>query len=187
MSAIPAGIPSTFDDYIEYTATTDERCELIAGEIVKRPLPRPRHGFAQNRAGNQLAPFNSDGQFGGWVILTEIDVYYDPNNCPTHDLAGWRRARLPALPDRTIEIVPDWVCEILSPGHERKDFLDNLLLLQRYGVPHYWILSPEKRTLLAYQLDNGKYALSVTAEGEATVRVAPFADIELNLAAIFDL
>jgi Uma2 family endonuclease len=187
MSVIPSEKPLTFDDYLRHGDATDERCELLGGEIVKRPLPRPRHGLAQKRAGTQLSPFDSGGQFGGWVILTEIDVYYDPHNCPTHDLAGWRRNRLPVLPDQTIDITPDWVCEILSPGHERKDFLDNLLLLQRHDVPHYWILSPEKRALMAYQLTNGKYILNVTAEGSGKIRVAPFADIELDLGAIFDL
>jgi Uma2 family endonuclease len=188
MRAVLAEKPQTFDDYQDFLANSeDERYELLGGEIVKRPMPRPRHGLAQKRTDKQLLAFDSDGRFGGWVILSEIDVRYDSYNCPTHDLAGWRRERLPVLPDKTIDITPDWVCEILSPGHERKDLFDNLLLLQRYGVPHYWILSPEKRTFMAYQLIDDKYVLTVTAEDDAKLRVEPFTEIELSLKAIFDL
>jgi Uma2 family endonuclease len=56
-----------------------------------------------------------------WWILTEVSVAYDAHECPSHDLAGWRRVRLPRPPDGVIEIDPDWVCEIVSPGHEGKD------------------------------------------------------------------
>ena len=58
-----------------------------------------------------------------------------------HDLAGWRRERLPTPPAGVVDIVPDGVCEILSPGHERKDPVHHLLLLQRVGVPYYWTIS----------------------------------------------
>jgi hypothetical protein len=33
---------------------------------------------------------------GGWWILTEISVAYEPHEYPTHDLTGWRRERLPS-------------------------------------------------------------------------------------------
>ena len=38
------------------------------------------------------------------------------------DLAGRRRERMPYLPeDQGFEVVPDWVCEILSAATESKD------------------------------------------------------------------
>jgi len=38
------------------------------------------------------------------------------------DLAGWQRKRMSRPPeDQRFEIVPDWVCEILSPPTRRKD------------------------------------------------------------------
>ena len=54
---------------------------------------------------------------------------------------------------------PNWVCEILSPGHERKDMVHHLLLLQSAAVPYYWILSPEDRALIVYELDGGSRIL----------------------------
>jgi Uma2 family endonuclease len=37
------------------------------------------------------------------------------------DLAGWRKERMPAIPDgHRFQIVPDWVCEILTSSTEGK-------------------------------------------------------------------
>ena len=69
------------------------------------------------------------------------------------DIAGWRKERVPNRPTGIIDTAPDWVCEIVSPGHKRKDTLDLFLLLQRHRVPYYWIIWPEDRVLIAHQLD----------------------------------
>lgn len=45
--------------------------------------------------------------------------------CPSHDIAGWRKGWMPARPRRAIDLPPDWVCEIVSPGHERQDTPQN--------------------------------------------------------------
>ncbi len=89
-----------------------------------------------------------------------------------------------------MSVLPDWVCEILSPGHERKDTLTHhLLRLQRAGVPFYWIIAPEDRALIAYALDAGGYHAAFTAEGSgetlAKARIPPFAEIEIDLGVLF--
>jgi Uma2 family endonuclease len=79
---------------------------------------------------------------------------------------------------------PDWVCEIVSPGHERKDTLHLFLLLQRWQVPYYWIIWPEDRVLIAHQLDGANYKVIATISGQATARIPPFDSSELDLAYI---
>jgi hypothetical protein len=85
---------------------------------------------------------------------------------------------------------PDWVCEILSPGHERKDLVHHFLLLQRAGVLHYWILSPEDQTLIAYALDDGSFRVVFSADARQPdaprkARVPPFEAVEIDLAFLF--
>tara|TARA_B100000745_G_scaffold281203_1_gene213743 strand:- start:1981 stop:2535 length:555 start_codon:yes stop_codon:yes gene_type:complete len=176
----------SFSD-LEEAWLQDENLELINGEIIRRPMSRFEHGNAQSDIITGLAPYRRTKGPGGWWIATEVSVKYSDTNCPVHDLAGWRKERIPTMPHGVIELAPDWVCEITSPGHEKKDLLTNLLLLQKYRVPFYWIISPEERSLIAYQLVNGKYSLieSVDHCGE-TVRIEPFSDVEFDLSYIFD-
>jgi len=53
------------------------------------------------------------------------------------DLAGWRRERKLKFPTgHKIELVPDWICEILSPSTRSIDREIKLPLYARYGVPY---------------------------------------------------
>jgi Uma2 family endonuclease len=177
----------TVDDLIE---SEDERVELIDGEIVRRPMARFEHALAQSALIDEVRTFRRGAGPGGWWIVSEISVRYNEHQCPSHDLAGWRRSRVPARPSGIMTLAPDWVCEILSPGHERKDTVHHLLLLQRAEVPHYWILSPQDRTLIAYALDDGSYRLcySVTylpGETPSKARIPPFESVEIDLDYLF--
>jgi Uma2 family endonuclease len=166
------------DDLLDWP---EERVELIDGEIVKRPLARSDHGLAQTNGVTELRPFGRRGGPGGWWIITEVSVSYEPHQCPSHDIAGWRKARLPERPSGVIDLPPDWVCEIVSPGHERKDTLKLFALLQRHSVPHYWLIWPEDRALIAYTLDGTAYRVERMLFDERTARVPPFEEIELDL------
>jgi len=162
----------------------DEHVELIGGEVVRRPMARIRHAQAQRRASRELRPFDRSSGPGGWWIATEVSVVYEAHECPSHDIAGWRRERLPRLPDGVVDLPPDWVCEIVSPDHERKDTLTLPLLLQRHQVPFYWLIWPEDRVLSAHQLDRGHYRVIATLKHEAQARIPPIDAIELDLAHI---
>lgn len=144
-------------------AVGEERIELVTGEIVERPMARPEHALVQSALSDEVRPFKRRGD-GGWWIMTEISVRYHEHHCPTHDLAGWRKKRVPHRPTGIMEILPDRVCAIVAPGHERKNLFTNFMALQRHGVPFYWVISPEDQTLIAYQLVGEHYHVVFSAE-----------------------
>jgi Uma2 family endonuclease len=175
----------TIDDLLE---SPEERVELIDGEIVRRPMARAEHGVVQVHAATELADFCRTAGPTGWWILSEVSVAYEPHQCPSHDLAGWRKERMPERPRGIVELAPDWVCEIVSPGHERKDTLTLFLLLQRHRVPYYWLIWPEERTLIAHRLDGEGYRVIATVSQptaeQARARIPPFDSVEIDLAYI---
>jgi Uma2 family endonuclease len=98
------------------------------------------------------------------------------------DLAGWRRGRLPAIPDTAFfSLAPDWVCEILSPSTERVDRGRKLRIYAGAGVAHAWLVNPAERTLEVLRLRDGAWTIVAVCTGSDTVRVEPFDAIELNL------
>lgn len=177
----------TVDDLLR---SRENRVELIDGEIVRRPMARSEHALIQSALSDEMLPFKRRSDGGGWWIMTEISVRYGEHQCPTHDLAGWRKERVPDRPSGLMDIAPDWVCEITSPGHERKDLFNNFMLFQRYEVPFYWVICPEENALIAYRLTGETYQVifSVackTPEDFRQVRVAPFEEVEIDLAYVF--
>lgn len=102
------------------------------------------------------------------------------------DLAGWRRERLLDPADkRPINITPDWVCEILSPTSARRDRVEKRDLYARSGVPYYWIVDVEARTLEAFQLEGERWVLIGNYDDESTAKIAPFEAIELPVGRLF--
>jgi Uma2 family endonuclease len=172
----------TLDDLL---LSPEERVELIGGEIVRRPMARFGHGAAQGNLRGVLHPFSGGaGPGGGWWLATEVSVAYEAHECPSHDLAGWRRKRLPRPPAGVIDLPPDWVCEIVSPGHEEKDTRVLPLLLKRHRVPYYWLIWPEERVLAAHALTDGDWRLLITLKERGRARIPPFEALELDLDAL---
>jgi hypothetical protein len=56
-----------------------------------------------------------------------------------------------------------------------------LLLLQRHRVPFYWLIWPEDRSLIAYQLEDGRYHIVAALSGATQTCIPPFDDIALDL------
>ncbi len=63
------------------------------------------------------------------------------------DITGWRRSRLPELPDAAfMALAPDWICEGLSPSTETLD-RSKLRIYAREGVSYAWLLDPLRQSL----------------------------------------
>ena len=109
--------------YADLLALPDDvRAEVLAGEIVVSPSPSARHATVQRTVSRFVGgPFHDDdgrGGPGGSWILVEVDVALGRHDIVRPDISGWRRERLPRpAAKRPIEVVPDWVCEVLSPSN----------------------------------------------------------------------
>jgi Uma2 family endonuclease len=158
--------------------------EIIEGVLYTTPRPQPLHANVEGALLEDLrSPFQRGrGGPGGWWILVEpgIELPGSPEVVP--DLGGWRRDRLPRLPDDApIRIVPDWACEILSPAIRRHDQLVKKPLYARAGVAYLWIVDLEVRTLTACKLLDGRWSeLGVYGEADP-VRAEPFGEVELSM------
>ena len=98
------------------------------------------------------------------------------------DLAGWRREKLPSVPDTpAVPLAPDWVCEILSPSTERIDRVKKLPAYARHGVVHAWLINPATRTLEVFRREGTSWVLVATHADDAIVRAEPFDAIEIDL------
>ena len=106
------------------------------------------------------------------------------------DLAGWRRERVSELPDAVaVEIVPDWVCEVLSPATAAVDRTDKMAIYAREKVPYVWLVDPILQTLEVFRLlgPQGKtYEELAAFRGDTRVRAEPFDAIELDSAALWE-
>ncbi len=135
-------------------------------------------------------PFDDDdgrGGPGGWWILCEVDVQLDVHQIVRPDVAGWRRERLPhPWGQHPVLMVPDCVCEIVSPAKPARDRVSKRRLYAAHGVAFYWIVDPAARTLEALRLDAAREWHEIGAyDDESVARIAPFDAIELEVGRLF--
>jgi Uma2 family endonuclease len=160
--------------------------EIINGGLYTQPRPSGRHGVVEGELGASLLPPFQRGRGGpgGWWIIPEPEVHFVRDSVVTvPDLAGWRRERMPNIPDdHRFEIVPDWVCEILSPSTAKKDRVLKLPLYAHYQVRHVWLIDPLAKTLEAFALTEQGWLLIATLQDDDAVSVPPFDAISFSLA-----
>lgn len=159
--------------------------EIIEGVLYTMTRPRGRHqrtGLAIGR--DLLGPFDKgQGGPGGWWIVPELGIELPNTPEVAPDIAGWRRERLPILPDDApITVVPDWVCEILSPSTRRHDLLVKKPYYAKVGVAHHWLIDLLARTLTAYRLESGHWVELGVYGDEHEARIEPFSDVAIDVA-----
>ena len=184
--ASPARKPATYEDLLKLPE--DKIGEIVDGDLYASPRPAGRHASCAFTLSSEIGPpFQARrGGPGGWIFLFEPELHLaDDKLVP--DLAGWRRERLPVVPDvPALTLAPDWVCEILSPSTERLDRARKLPAYARHGVGHAWLINPSTRTLEVYRREGTSWVLAATHADDAIVRAEPFDAIALDLLRLWD-
>nr|WP_323696766.1 Uma2 family endonuclease [Thiorhodovibrio litoralis] len=117
--------------------------EILNGQLHTQPRPSGPHAYTESMLAGDLIPAYGQGGrdgSGGWWILIEPEIHFvRDREVAVPDLAGWRRKRMPKIPDgHCFGVVPDWICEILSPSTASKDREIKLPLYAHYGVACWW-------------------------------------------------
>ena len=156
---------ATYQDVLD--APPNMVAELVNGTLHLHPRPASRHARASFKLAGRLDdPFeNGIGGPGGWYFATEPELHLG-DDVVVPDLAGWRRERMGDYPDApAIDLAPDWVCEILSPGTRRFDLTEKRDLYGARGVGHLWLVDPQAMTLEAFELRDASLGAHRRGEG----------------------
>lgn len=161
--------------------------EIVRGELRTFPRPASRHTRAASKLGAKLdRNFDEgDGGPGGWILLDEPELRMH-GHILVPDLAGWRRERMPEMPDAPFfELAPDWICEVLSPSTAAHDRADKMPIYAETGVAFAWLLDPIAETLEAFAREGVTWRVVGTWRAAARVSVVPFEAMELELGALW--
>jgi Uma2 family endonuclease len=163
--------------------------EIINGQLHTQPRPAGPHAIACSSLGMEIGmPYQKGrGGPGGWWIIDEPEIHFVRDiEVLVPDLAGWRRERLPHIPaDQRFEVVPDWVCEVLSPTTVKKDRVRKMPIYARYGVNYLWLVDPIARMLEIFELREGKWIVGRMFKDQDQVSAMPFTEMVLSLAELW--
>jgi Uma2 family endonuclease len=176
---------ATYEDVI---AAPDTRvAELVEGNLYLSPRPALRHASVSSVLGAQLNSAFHQGTSGpgGWWILDEPELHLN-GDVMVPDIAGWKRDRLPAIPDIVgIDLPPDWLCEVLSPSTQR---FDQELKLPRYGragVSWLWLVDPRDQSVEVYRALEHHFVLLERHSGTTIIAAPPFEAYPIELSSLW--
>ena len=181
----------TYKDYL--TFDENERIEIIDGGIYNMsPAPSRIHqklistlvieigNYIKSNNGPcevYVAPFD--------VILKNDEEIEDSKNIVQPDISVI--CDKSKLTDKGCTGSPDMIVEVVSPSNPSNDYVRKLYLYEKYKVKEYWIISPMKRNIHVYVLnDNGQYDEPKVYTLQDKIKVNIYDDLEIDFST-FDL
>ncbi len=158
--------------------------EILDGVLYTQPRPRAWHSAIGTCIAHDVHGLFHRGRGGpgGWWIIAEPGIHLPRAAEVSPDVAGWRRTRMPSFPGQreTFRVVPDWVCEVLSPSNRDYDLKVKRRFYAELGVQHLWYVDPSARTLTVSRLHEGRWLELAVYGDDARVRAEPFDAVEID-------
>lgn len=153
----PAQGEWTYEDYL-LLPEDGRRYEILYGVLYVTPAPSYEHQRAVAELHGELRSHVRPNRLGV-VLFAPFDVKLPEgiSNPVEPDLVFFRTGNTPRRGDKSFTGVPDLIAEVLSPGSRHRDRTIKFRACQEAGVPEYWMVDPDARTVEVYVLKNGRY------------------------------
>lgn len=168
-------------DMVRALPDDGNRYEVVWGELLVTPAPRPWHQIVLARL--QLALGNHlDRHPTSYLLASPADISWSPDVLVQPDLFVVPIGEVRKLEWNHIKGLILAV-EVLSPSTARYDRFTKRRLYQQVGIPHYWVVDAEARAVEVWTPDATlpvieRERLTWTAPGDA-------APLTLDLAELF--
>lgn len=186
-----------FSSFEEYLAAGDDlelegRYELIDGELVPVPPESPENNFFAVSLRDlfvQIIPRKLIRLHQCEIQVTVLESKDPANRFP--DLVILRPEHLDLMKTRmTVKSdmpPPQLVTEVMSPGSQNRNRDLNRKRAQyaERGIPEYWILDPENRSITVLQLQDGNYETFGIFGNDDRILSPTFPNIEFTVAQVF--
>jgi len=161
------------------------RYEVIGGVLHTAPPPRTRHQRILAALFGHLWSYIEQNQLGE-VIPAPCAVQLPNQPLPVQpDILFVRAERIAIIGEMEVQGPPDLVVEVLSPSNWLYDRREKFTLYQEAGVPEFWIVDPDLRTVEVFVLRGGVYAALGRWEIAQEARSETLTGFVISVAAVF--
>ena len=130
------------------------RLELVKGKVYEMPPAGGEHGFVSHNAGLVLGVHvRANGLGMVFAAETGFFIRRNPDTVRAPDAAFIARERLPGREELRgyVEVMPDLVVEVVSPGDRPREVQDKVAEWLNAGVRLVWVIYPATRSAIAYR------------------------------------
>ena len=174
----------TYQDYFDLP-DSDDRYELIDGELYMAPAPIPEHQDFLGELYVVIRAFVKENGLGRVffapldVVLSEVDVFQP-------DLIFVSKERLNIITGQNVKGAPDLVVEVLSPSTAQRDRTLKRERYEKFGVREYWIADIVGNTIEVNVSEGDTYSVAgVYGQGD-TFQSPLLPGLEIDVSAVFE-
>lgn len=177
-----------FEEYLSYDDGTENLYELFNGELIEVPPESGENVQIANRLFLQFALLLGTDRVRGQGL--ELEVRGEPKN-RYPDLTIIREEHIQLLKQRnTIRLSmapPLLVVEVVSPGELQRDrdYIAKRSQYQDIGIPEYWIVDPQEKTVTVLELVDAAYTNVEIFQEADLIRSPQFPELQVNGTQIF--
>jgi Uma2 family endonuclease len=157
----------TAEQYMALPDSFEGPTELVKGELVVMPPPRPRHGRICARVSYFLQRYLDDHDIGQ-VFTNDSGTITerDPDTVRGPDVAYYSYERVPKgpLPEGLLPVSPDLVFEVRSPSDRWSELHTKVAEYLNAGVLAVSVLDEDTRTVHVFFADGKPQVLSADDE-----------------------
>lgn len=145
----------SYDDYLLMPDDNNVH-EIIDGEHYMSPSPSTYHQTVSRRL--QFLLYETIELAGDGVVFNApTDVQLSDYDVVVPDILVIRASRTQIISPSRVLGPPDLVIEIVSPSSANKDREIKRRLYEQFRVPEYWVVDPERHTIVRFLLDGERY------------------------------
>jgi prevent-host-death family protein len=181
----------SYEEYMELVESSDQRYELIDGEVYLLASPSFQHQVVVNEILGRFYNYFKGKPCRSLAAPLDIRLFgfatkfeEDPNVVQPDVVVICDPEMVNE--DGRYEGIPTLVVEVLSPSTKSKDMVAKLNLYMKSGVSEYWIVDIKSKTILQYSFSEKRDIKSLTnLKEEDTIKSTAFDGLEIPLKDIF--
>ncbi len=172
--------PHTWCEFV--ALPDDDRRELLDGELVETEMPNEAHEYLVAMLCHFLVTWARDHGARAFASGYKLKISERRGIMPDVQLFRADNPRRAENAKGTEVGRPDLAVEIISPKRASYDRVVKLGYYASAGVPEYWIVDPEARTLERLVLRDGEYAIADSLAEHGIFLPATFEGLTIPLA-----
>ncbi len=177
----------SYEEYLTLINSSDQRYELIDGEIYLMTSPSFSHQLVVNEIAGHFYNFFKGKPCRSLTAPLDVRLFgfatkfeEDPNVVQPDLIVICDLDKVNA--DNKYEGIPALIVEVLSPSTKGKDLVTKLNLYMKSGVSEFWVVDLEGKRIMQYSFSKERDIRSLTViQEEDTVRSTVFEGLKLHL------
>ncbi len=167
----------TIDDI--YALPEGQRAELIDGKMYMMAPPNTIHQRISHLLEWEIENYIRTNKGECSVFAAPFAVFLNQDDCNYIEPDISVICDKNKLNEKGCNGAPDWVIEITSPSDPQRDYGIKLFKYRTAGVREYWIVNPQKKTVMVFDFEHETKSNQYSFEDDIPVCI--YNDLIINI------